>query len=172
MRAVIGLGNPGKQYLRTRHNAGFMALDFLAEKLGLTFSFNKKFNAEIAEGKTGKEKIILVKPQTFMNESGRAVRTICDFYKIQPKEILVIHDDKDITLGEFKKQTNRGSAGHNGVESVIQALKSKNFTRLRLGVKPEKEIKDTADFVLAKFTVKEMKVVEQVLAESLSENII
>lgn len=169
MKLIIGLGNPGKEYAGTRHNAGFMAIDFLAAKLGASFSLNKKFNAEIGESKIGREKIILAKPQTFMNESGRAAQAICDFYKISPQDILVIHDDKDIALGISKTQTDRTSAGHNGVQSIIEHFGTQNFTRLRLGVKSPTDIADTADFVLAKFSNEEKKILMEVIEKEIEK---
>ncbi|MFA5127849.1 MAG: aminoacyl-tRNA hydrolase [Patescibacteria group bacterium] len=169
MKLIIGLGNPGKEYVNTRHNAGFMALDYLADKLGASFTKNNKFNAEIAESKLGQEKAILAKPLTFMNESGRAVRAICDFYKISPSDVLVIHDDKDITLGESKTQTNRTSAGHNGVESIIGHLGTQEFTRLRLGIKSPTDIMDTADFVLGKFTTEEKNILVEVIKKEIEK---
>ena len=169
MKLIVGLGNPGREYMNTRHNAGFIAMDFLADKLNAKFSFNKKFNAEIAEAKNKNAKIILAKPQTFMNESGKAVGAISEFYKIKPQEILVIHDDKDIALGEAKIQTNRSSAGHNGVESIIERLGTQDFERMRLGVKSETNIADTADFVLGKFSKEEKKVLIEVIEKEIEK---
>lgn len=156
-KLIIGLGNPGKQYEKTRHNVGFMALDEMAPG----FKFVKKFNAEIAIG----EQIIFAKPQTFMNLSGQSVQAIMSFYKITPEELIVIHDDLDIELGEFKVQKNRSSAGHNGVQSIIDSLGTKNFSRIRIGIRnPNPEINLSAEkFVLQKFSKEEMGVVYKVI---------
>ncbi|MEK7213460.1 MAG: aminoacyl-tRNA hydrolase [Patescibacteria group bacterium] len=169
MKLIVGLGNPGKKYAATRHNVGFLVVNKLALALGLPeFKMDKKFKAEISPG-ASKNKIVIAKPQTFMNESGGAVRALADFYKIKPSEIIVIHDDKDIPIGEYKVQTNRGPAGHNGVISLISHLGTQNFTRARVGIKPAKEIKDTADFVLAKFTKEEQKALEEVIDKVITD---
>jgi len=153
MRVIVGLGNPGTKYEKTRHNVGFMALDFLAEKLNApNFKMNKKFNAKISETKLGREKIILAKPQTFMNDSGEAVLKILSFYKVKPEGLTVIHDDLDIDAG-IKKSFDRGSAGHNGVTSIISFLKTQAFYRLRIGIgRPKND-----NYVLEKFSKEEME---------------
>lgn len=175
MKLIIGLGNPGKTYTRTRHNFGFIVLDALYEKLkeeGISrWELSKKFNAEICGLNINNEKIILVKPMTFMNESGQAVGLLANFYKMTERDLIVIHDDKDLKLGEIKIQTNKSSAGHNGVQSIIDHIKTQNFTRVRLGVAPEKEnrIGDTANFVLNKFGFFEKKKVDEVVEKSVEE---
>lgn len=131
MFIIIGLGNPGKEHQSTPHNAGFMALDEFASKNGFPeFALNKKSNSLVSEGAFNGQKTVLAKPQTFMNNSGSAVRSL------YTKHIVVVHDDIDLPLGTIKVSTNRGSAGHKGVESIIQALGTKNFTRIRIGVQP------------------------------------
>lgn len=167
MKLIIGLGNPGKEYENTRHNVGFMALDRLAEFFGAKYLPNKKFNAAVAEAKSGRKKIILAKPLTFMNEAGRPVRALADFYKIKASDIAVVHDDKDISAGEFKFQSNRSSAGHKGVQSVIDRLKIQNFIRLRIGIKPARDIRNTADFVLGKITKTEKKILDDAIGRAL-----
>jgi len=161
MKLIIGLGNPGKQYEKTRHNVGWVVLDKLSRALtSALYSQNNKFKSEISEGEMNGKKIIFAKPQTFMNNSGEAIRTIIDFYKINPEnDLIVIHDDKDIPLGEVKIQKNKSSAGHNGVQSIINYLKTQNFTRVRIGVAPQdpNKIGDTAKFVLKKFGLFEKK---------------
>lgn len=157
-KLIVGLGNPGKEYVNTRHNAGFLAIDKLADECEVEkFEFNKKFNAEIATATIDKTKIILAKPQTFMNNSGQAVRLIMNFYKIKSNNLILIHDDKDILLGKYKIQTNRGPAGHNGVKSVMERLRTQNFTRIRLGtaLANDKKMGDAADFVLSRFNKSE-----------------
>ncbi len=169
MKLIIGLGNPGKKYEHTRHNAGFLAIDELAKNLELKFKDDKKMKAGVAKG----PEIILAKPQTFMNESGVAVRALIDFYKIKPTDIVVIHDDKDIPLGEFRNQTDRSAAGHNGIKSIIEHLGTQNFRRLRVGIAtPEMDkYDDKADFVLGKFSKEEIKILDEVIKKlpSISE---
>lgn len=175
MKLIIGLGNPGKKYEKTRHNVGFMILDALKEKLSeyqiSNWELSKKFNAEICGCTIKGEKIILVKPQTFMNESGVAVSLIGHFYKLAPKDLIVVHDDKDLKLGEVKAQVDRGHAGHNGVRSIIEHLNTQNFLRVRVGVASdnEKKMQNTADFVLGKFGLLERSKVKEVIQKSVDE---
>jgi PTH1 family peptidyl-tRNA hydrolase len=173
MKIIAGLGNPGKQYEHTRHNAGLMAVDYLAAELKLPiFNFEKKFNAEVAAVVFGKEKVIFIKPRIFMNESGLVVAPIVRFFKAKPEDLLIIHDDKDIPLGEIRCQTGRGSAGHNGVQSVIDHLGSKNFTRVRIGIASDKLKKtDAADFVLSKFGKQEIKIIEKNIFPEIGEKV-
>ena len=132
---IAGLGNPGEKYDDTRHNIGFAMVDKLQEHWNFpAFGFNKKFQAEVSEGNHASQKLLLLKPQTFMNLSGAAVRAILDFYKLTPADIIVIQDDIDIALGTFKVATDSRSAGHNGVQNIIDQLGTQQFTRLRLGV--------------------------------------
>ncbi len=167
MKLIIGLGNPGKEYAKTRHNVGFMVIDALAKNLGVDFKLNKKFQAEIAVIKNGKEEIVLAKPQTFMNLSGISTRAILDFYKIKPENIVVIHDDKDILFGQVKYQTDRSAAGHNGIKSLIEHLGTQDFARIRIGVAWEDKEKmgDTANFVLMNFTKTELTSLEDIIKE-------
>lgn len=166
MKLIVGLGNPGKKYANTRHNAGFVVADQIMIQYQFpTAKATPKFKAQISAGEINQEKIIIIKPQTYMNESGAAARAVADFYKIKPADLIVIHDDKDIPLGEYKIQTNRGPAGHNGVISLIKHLGTRNFTRVRVGIKPVGEIKDTADFVLEKFTKNEHKIINEVITK-------
>jgi PTH1 family peptidyl-tRNA hydrolase len=139
MNIIIGLGNPGKQYEQTRHNAGFMFLDVLQKRYEFPpFSFDKKFNAQTSQGfKASQEKIILAKPQTFMNHSGQAVKALIDFYKIEPKNIIVVADDLDLELGNYKISQGTSSAGHNGVQNIIDILGTKDFKRIRIGIEKE-----------------------------------
>ncbi len=174
MRVIIGLGNPGKKYQNNRHNLGFVIIDALTQKLGGRFELNKKFQAEIAETTWHGEKIILAKPQTFMNNSGRATQAILDFYKETPNNLLVIHDDVDIPLGEIKLVMGQGSAGHNGVNSIIQRLGTKNFRRLRAGIQSDKQTsfwgnkKPTDKFVLQNFSSGEKKKLAEITEKAVS----
>ena len=129
-----------------------------------------KLHAEVANGTLDEKRVTLAKPQTFMNESGVAARALVDFYKLAPEDIIVVHDDKDVLLGEIKVQKDRGAAGHNGVGSIIEHLGTKNFTRIRVGVAPQdKAIHDTAEFVLGKFTKEEQKILSEVVARVVEE---
>lgn len=165
MLIIIGLGNPGKKYEKTRHNIGFMILDKLLADLELAgWAANKKFHAEIAEGKINKEKILLLKPQTFMNNSGQAVAAAAKFYKIKPANIWVVHDDLDLPLGKMKIQRDRSAAGHNGVQSIIDSLGTQDFVRFRVGIAPAKPTKKSgADFVLSKFSPAETIILSKTL---------
>lgn len=172
MKLIIGLGNPGEEYVKTRHNAGFMFVDGLIKKLKLDpLVYEKKFNAGVSKTSINNKKVILAKPQTFMNNSGAAVRALADFYKISPKNVILVHDDKDIPLGEYRSQANRSSAGHKGVESVIERLGTQDFHRFRLGIAPKTKTRvgDTADFVIGKFTPKNLSQLEEAINLSIEE---
>jgi len=133
MKIIVGLGNPGEKYEKNRHNVGFVVVDSLYVKLGLSdqkFQMNKKFNAEIVQTKD----CILVKPQTFMNDSGKAVSAIARFYKLENKDLYVVHDDLDIALGNYKIQFGKGPQIHNGLLSIEQDLGTDQFWNVRVGV--------------------------------------
>jgi len=165
MKLIIGLGNPGKEFEITRHNAGWIALDRFAKTENLTSKKSSKLQAEIFDYKVGRNKVILAKPQTFMNNSGISVNIMLNFFRLTAKDIVVIHDDKDIPIGEIRVQTNRGPAGHNGIKSIIEHIGTQDFTRIRIGVGPiEKErIEVISDFVLNKFTKEEFKILQTAL---------
>jgi PTH1 family peptidyl-tRNA hydrolase len=155
---IIGLGNPGKEYEKTRHNAGFIFLNEMSNANNFSpFSFDKKFNAEISEGFLNTEKYILAKPQTFMNNSGNSVRALINFYKLEPDDIIVAADDLDIEIGNYKISRNTKAAGHNGIQSIIDNISTQNFTRIRIGIetaggrKKRGEISGH-DFVLQNFS--------------------
>lgn len=170
MKLIIALGNPGKQYENTRHNAGFIILDEIQKTEGFVeFQFNKKFNAEISENNFKGEKIILVKPQTFMNLSGQSVKTLMDFYKIAIEDIIVIHDDLDIDLGAFKISLDSSAGGHNGIQSIIDNLGTQKFKRIRVGIEGAEKKKDRlmsgSDFVLQKFSPEESETIKNLAKE-------
>ena len=175
MKVIIGLGNPGEKYDHTRHNTGLMMVDKLQKDWTFpSFEFNKKFNAEISKSKFEEKEIILVKPQTFMNLSGTSVRAILDFHKITAEDIIVIHDDIDIALGKYKIAADSSSAGHNGVQNIIDQISTQKFCRIRIGVGQTKEDAlvcrlDAHDFVLEKFSSEELEIIEKVLGEVLEE---
>ena len=157
MKLIVGLGNPGNRYRATRHNVGFMAIDALADYLKACEPWheNKKCNGQIA--RCYESKLLLLKPQTFMNESGKAVQAALNFLKIQPPNLYVLHDDLDLPFGTYKIQHGRGSAGHNGVESIFTHLNSRDFTRVRIGIANNEPREVGADFVLSPFTKDEKK---------------
>lgn len=171
MKLVVALGNPGKEYEKTRHNAGWLVLDKLIDSEGPSVKKSPKLQAEIFDYKIGRTKVILAKPLTFMNNSGIAVGLMMNFYRLMPKDIIVVHDDKDIPVGEIRVQTNRGPAGHNGIKSIIEQLGTKDFTRIRIGVGPqEKEpIQVISNFVLNKFSKEEFKILEPALTNAITE---
>ena len=165
MILIVGLGNPGEKFKNTRHNIGFEIIDAFAEKNNFPeFKLSKKYNALISENFIEDKKIILAKPQTFMNNSGETARKIISAYKINPENFYIIHDDLDIILGQIKIAQKRGAAGHKGVESVISEIKTKNFTRIRIGIKPETQnIEKSEIFVLRKFTKQEKGIIEKIV---------
>jgi len=172
MKIIFGLGNPGEKYKKTRHNLGFMILDRLAEKFSVNFEKNSKFNAETAEVKNDSEKIVLVKPSTFMNNSGQAVQAIMSFFKVSPQDILVVHDEIDLTFGKIKIATDSGPAGHKGVSSIIESLGTKDFKRIRFGVQNENKTLPTEVFVLKNFSKEELAFIASLDLEELFEGFI
>lgn len=168
MTAIIGLGNPGEKFKNTRHNVGFLAVEKFAEKNNFPeFKFSKKYNSLISEEIFNEEKIFLAKPQTFMNESGKAVRKITANYKLQTTNLIIVHDDIDLDLGKIKIVKSRGSAGHKGVESIIKNLGTDGFIRFRIGILPaEEKPKNPEKFVLQKFSKEEEKILEDVLEKT------
>lgn len=174
MRLVVGLGNPGKRYTKTRHNIGFVVVDALQEFYsqygGSNWKLEKKFNAEISEYTVNSQKVILCKPMTYMNASGEAVQMIASYYKIKPQDIIVVQDEKDISFGEVKIQQDRGPAGHNGIKSIINQLGTQDFGRIRIGVgSTSKKAQDAATFVLAKFTLLERAKLKEVIIRVVQE---
>ncbi len=165
MIIVVGLGNPGEKLKNTRHNVGFEAIDKIQrENCFSDFSFSRKLNAEISEGILNQEKTILAKPQTFMNSSGQSVKALKQYYK--KAKLIIVHDDIDILLGKIKISENSGSAGHKGVQSIIDSLGTKNFQRIRIGIMPERgKPTETEKFVLKKFTKKEKETINKAVAK-------
>jgi peptidyl-tRNA hydrolase, PTH1 family len=148
---VVGLGNPGREYARNRHNAGFMVVDELARRHG--GSWRSKFSGHVAEMRLEGHKLALLKPETYMNESGRSVAAAAQFFKVAPDAVLVVHDEGDFDLGRLELKFGGGLAGHNGLRSIAQHLKTQDFLRLRIGVgRPERgDRRPLADYVLADF---------------------
>lgn len=162
MFLVIGLGNPGKEYIGSLHNIGREIVMAFQKNAGFPkFIFKKKWNAEISEGKIGKEKIVLLLPNTFMNKSGAAVTPAARFFKIKPNNIFVVHDDADFPLGYGKLSFGKHSAGHKGVESVIRALKTREFWRFRIGIAGKRDI-PAEKLVLKKFMPDETRLIKKI----------
>lgn len=185
MILIAGLGNPGKHYEKTRHNFGFMVLDALAAELKAEFKENKKYHAETAVTtvpfKTKHVRVLLAKPQTFMNNSGQAVEELRSFYKLRLEDqVWVVHDDLDVDLGTIRIRVNGSSAGQKGVQSIIDRLGSDEFTRFRMGIRPAGgQPRAAEDYVLEKFRTEEIEIVEgevkqavQMLIEGLDKGII
>jgi PTH1 family peptidyl-tRNA hydrolase len=148
---VVGLGNPGREYATTRHNVGFMVADELAQRHG--GSWRSKFSGEVADVRIDGARLALLKPQTYMNESGRAVASAAKFYKVDPEDLLAVHDEVDLDLGRMQARLGGGLAGHNGLRSLASALKTPEFLRLRIGVgRPERgDPRPVSDWVLSPF---------------------
>lgn len=168
MKLLIGLGNPGSKYEKSRHNLGYMIMEALAEELQITFSKKSNLQALVAEGRIGQEKIILAKPTTYMNLTGNAVNALMEYYKIAPADIWIIHDDIDLAFGKLKIHHGRSSAGHRGVENIILILGTKDFYRFRLGIdsRTDKQRKgETNKFVMANFSRDDKKKLEKLIPQ-------
>jgi peptidyl-tRNA hydrolase, PTH1 family len=152
---VVGLGNPGENYARTRHNLGFMVADLLAARLGSKFKTHKRSGAEIVTGRLAGQAVVLAKPRSYMNESGRQVGPLANFYSVPPADIIVIHDELDIDFGRIRLKLGGGEGGHNGLRSVATALGTKDFQRVRIGIGRPPGRKDPATFVLENFSATE-----------------
>lgn len=133
MKVIVGLGNPGSEYAKTKHNVGFMFIDAMAEKLGVS-EWRDKFEAKIAETRIGSEKVLLVKPMTYMNESGQAVGPIMNFYKLLPEDLIVVHDDMDIPAGTIRIRKKGSAGGHNGIKSILAHVGDEHFAHVRIGI--------------------------------------
>ena len=161
MRLVIGLGNPGDQYAGTRHNIGFSAVDIVASRNGISLSHNR-FSSTVGTGRICGSQIMLAKPQTYMNLSGRAVRQIVDFYKLNLDELLVVHDDMDVELGRIKVVAGGGTGGHNGVASIAHEMGATDFARIKIGVGRPRTGQTAEDYVLNRFRPDDLDIVVQV----------
>ncbi len=177
MKLIIGIGNPDQEYQNTRHNVGFMFLDYLAKKTDANdFVEDKKHNALVSKSKIEKTSVILAKPLSYVNKSGEVVSKLAKFYKVKPADIIIIQDDLDIEFSSFKNSFEKNSGGHKGIESIIKALKTNKFYRLRIGVSVRSLLKAreqsdkkrdafVMDFVLAKFSPKEQDVIKKMFPE-------
>ena len=167
MYLVVGLGNPGPPYQGTRHSIGRETLLASQKKFGLPeFAQSAKYKALIAEGKIGKERVTFLLPETFVNKSGSAVAPALRYYKVKPKNLILLHDDVDLLLGSAKLSYGRGSAGHKGVESVMRAVKAKDFWRMRIGVQKKRRVLGE-NLVLQKFRGDELTTVKKIIKKSL-----
>lgn len=161
MHIIIGLGNPGKEYCNTRHNIGFQALDSLAEANKISIQ-EKKHKALIGKGYIGGHKVILAKPQTYMNLSGESVRELADYYKVSiDNELLVIYDDIDLEIGRLRIRKKGSAGGHNGIKSIISHLGQDTFLRIKIGVGEKPKGYDLADYVLGHFSQEERTIMKE-----------
>ncbi len=159
MRLIVGLGNPGKKYEKTRHNVGFEVIDQIAQMLAIDVS-KKKFGALTGQGSFENENLILVKPQQFMNLSGQVVATVAGFFKLTPEDIIIVTDDMAIDVGNIRIKPNGSAGGHNGLKDIIEKLRTQKFARLRIGI-GQSSLPDNADYVLAKPTKNEQEILEK-----------
>ena len=168
MHLIVGLGNPGKEYEKTRHNLGFLIVDAFVKKHGLEFRPKRSFESEMAEGQIDTNRIIVAKPQTFMNISGRAVLNITKKHPITTDKMIIVFDDVDIKFGDVRIKKSGSSAGHKGMESIIQHLSSNNITRLRAGIgRPSHPDIKLEDFVLQKWTKNEEDQLQTIIENSI-----
>jgi PTH1 family peptidyl-tRNA hydrolase len=167
MKLLIGLGNPGKQYEKNRHNIGFRIIDALNKKLGFEEMSCSKFDAMTSEGTIGGEKVLLLKPQNYMNLSGIPIREFVHFYKLDStKDLLIIYDDKDMMFGKMRERNEGSSGGHNGIKSIIAELGTENFHRLKFGVGHEEQTIPTDAFVLQNFSKEEEEQLPGLISEA------
>lgn len=152
---VVGLGNPGPDYAKTRHNLGFMVVDILADRIGSGFKVHKRSGAEATTGRLGGRSVVLAKPRVYMNESGRQVGPLANFYSVAPADVIILHDELDIDFGRIRLKFGGGAAGHNGLRSVSSALGTNDFQRVRIGVGRPPGRKSGAAFVLENFSATE-----------------
>ena len=160
---MVGLGNPGAEYARTRHNAGFLVVEELVRRGSASWTFEKKFDVRLARRDFGERKVLLAEPQTFMNASGEAVGALLSFYRVPISQLLVIVDDADLPLGEIRLRPKGSSGGHHGLESIEQHVGSQDFARLRVGIGRRDGQRQITNYVLGKFSAEESKLLETVL---------
>ncbi|MCZ4519548.1 aminoacyl-tRNA hydrolase [Rhodococcus ruber] len=163
---IVGLGNPGPQYEKTRHNVGFMVADALAGRIGGAFSSHKKSNSDIVQARLGSRSVVIAKPRTFMNLSGQPVAALARFFSIDAANIVVVHDELDIDFGALRLKLGGGEGGHNGLRSISQHLSTKDYLRVRVGVGRPPGRMDPASFVLKPFSAAERKDLGVVVEEA------
>ncbi len=166
---VVGLGNPGREYAATRHNAGFLLVERMAARWNGEWALEKKFEARVAKVRRGDARVILCQPQTFMNASGVSVKSVADFFRLPQDGILIAVDDADLPLGEIRLRSGGSSGGHHGLESVEEHLGSRDFARLRLGIGRRDGARRITGYVLENFEAGEMPLVEEVLVRAVSQ---
>ena len=159
MKLIVGLGNFGKEYKNTRHNIGFMALDYYAKKNNLTLD-KKKFKGLYTETIINNEKVILLEPQTYMNLSGTCMRDFILYFHIDIKDVLVIYDDMDLDIGSLRLREKGSAGGHNGIKNIIENIKTSDFKRVRVGISKDKD-RNVIDYVLGKFSEEEKKIIDE-----------
>lgn len=164
---IVGLGNPGRKFKKTWHNLGFLVLDqFRKENNFPYFKLSKKLKSQISEKEFKRKKIILAKPQTFMNNSGKALKELISYYQLPLVKLIVVHDELDLPLGKIKISQNRGPGGHKGVASIIEEIGSKNFSRVRIGIKPEEKIARKKDYLLKTFSLEKEQILKKIFKET------
>ncbi|PYY30893.1 aminoacyl-tRNA hydrolase [Paenibacillus illinoisensis] len=165
MKWIVGLGNPGSNYAKTRHNIGFMALDQLASRHGISIT-QSKCKALIGEGNIGGVKTVLIKPMTFMNLSGESVRAYMDFYKVSLEDLIVVYDDMDTEIGKVRLRYQGSAGGHNGIKSIIQHTGTQQFNRVRMGISRPEPGHAIVDYVLSTFMKKEKEALEHTIEQT------
>jgi PTH1 family peptidyl-tRNA hydrolase len=163
---LVGLGNPGPNYAKTRHNLGFMVADIVAARIGAAFKVHKKSGAEVITGRLGGRAVVLAKPRVYMNESGRQVGPLAKFYSVAPDDVIVVHDELDLDFGRIRLKSGGGVAGHNGLRSVASALGSNDFQRVRIGIGRPPGRRSGAAFVLDNFTAAERAEVPTIVEQA------
>lgn len=163
---VVGLGNPGAQYARTRHNAGFRVIDILAARLGVGLRAPRGMRGMAGEGRDGDRRLVLVQPMTYMNLSGESVQAFARYHKVEPEDIVVVHDDLDLPLGVLRVKRGGGDGGHNGLASISRALGSKEYARVRIGIDRPPGRQDPAEYVLQPFGKRGEETIGVVLQEA------
>lgn len=167
LHLIVGLGNPGADYAQTRHNAGFLLVERLAEQWRANWELERKFQSRIAKAEREGRRVLLVQPQTFMNLSGEAVGAVSGFYRVPPAQVLVAVDDADLPLGEIRLRPGGSSGGHHGLESVERHLATREYPRLRIGIgRRDPAVREITGHVLGKFGAEEKKLFAQVLARA------
>ena len=166
---IVGLGNPGGEYARTRHNAGFMVVERLAARWKAAWTYEKKFDARLTKAQRGERQVLLCEPQTFMNLSGEAVGLVLDFYRVAREHVLVIVDEADLPLGEIRMRPAGSAGGHHGLESIEQHLGSRQYARLRLGIGRQSTERQITGHVLGRFSSTETGLLDKVLERATNQ---
>jgi len=166
MKLLVGLGNPGARYEKTRHNIGFMTLDLLAAELGIAIT-KKQAQSLVGQGRWGSGKVLFAKPQTYMNKSGEAVLEILNFYQDGISDLLIIHDDLDLDFGKLRFKQNGGTGGHNGLKSISHLLNSPDYSRLKIGIGRNPSFMKVENYVLSEFLPEEKKLLPELLKQAL-----